>query len=149
MHQSITHNGLLTSPSNSRRDFPIFALCNRLIGRKIWGARKLPARRFSEVEAANFLPELYHCGGFAVKDTATTDGTLYHGRILDYACDWHLQDHAVLIIEERTGSIPFANVTFAGFIGSVTGMNAQHISIGEMGGDGQGHWAGTPMAILM
>ena len=105
--------------------------------------------KLSEVEAANFLPELFHCSGFAVKDTATTDGTLYHGRILDYACDWHLQDHAVLIIEEPTGGIPFANVTFAGFIGSVTGMNAQHISIGEMGGEGQGHWAGTPMAILM
>ncbi|HSS96117.1 MAG TPA: C45 family peptidase [Terriglobales bacterium] len=103
----------------------------------------------SEVQATNFLPELFHCSGFAVMNGATTDGTMYHGRILDYACDWHLQDHAVLIIEEPTDGIPFANVTFAGFIGSVTGMNAQHVSIGEMGGGGQGHWAGTPMAVLM
>src|SRR5262249_41000418 len=98
-----------------------------------------------EVAAANFLPELFHCSGFAVMNSATADGKLYHGRILDYSCDWHLQDHAVLIIAEPEGGIPFANVTFAGFIGSVTGMNAKHISIGEMGGAGQGHWAGTPM----
>ena len=103
----------------------------------------------SDVAAANFLPELFHCSGFAVMNSATTDGKLYHGRILDYASDWHLQDHAVLIIAEPTGGIPFANVTFAGFIGSVTGMNAAHVSIGEMGGGGLGHWSGTPMAVLV
>ena len=77
------------------------------------------------------------------------DGTLYHGRILDYACDWHLQDHAVLIVAQPAAGIPFVNVSFAGFIGSVTGMNAQHVSIGEMGGKGLGHWDGTPMAVLV
>jgi hypothetical protein len=103
----------------------------------------------SDVAAANFLPELFHCSGFAVMNSATADGTLYHGRILDYSCEWHLQDHAVLIVGEPEGGIPFANVTFAGFVGSVTGMNAEHVSIGEMGGGGIGHWAGTPMAVLV
>jgi hypothetical protein len=28
-------------------------------------------------------------------------------------------------------------------------MNAQHVSIGEMGGGGIGHWSGTPMAVLV
>ena len=102
-----------------------------------------------DVAAANFLPELFHCSGFAVMNSASADGTLYHGRILDYACVWHLQDHAVLIVAEPSGGIPFVNVTFAGFIGSVTGMNAQHVSIGEMGGKGLGHWDGTPMAVLV
>lgn len=105
--------------------------------------------KLADVAAANFLPELFHCSGFAVMNSATADGTLYHGRILDYSCDWHLQDHAVLIVAEPEGGIPFANVTFAGFIGSVTGMNADHVSIGEMGGGGLGHWAGTPMAVLV
>ena len=41
------------------------------------------------------------------------------------------------------------NVTYAGFIGSVTGMNAKQVSIGEMGGAGLGHWAGVPMAFLV
>ena len=55
----------------------------------------------------------------------------------------------MLTVAEPEGKIPFVNVTYAGFIGSVTGMNAKHVSIGEMGGGGRGHWAGVPMALLV
>lgn len=99
--------------------------------------------------AANFIPELFHCSGFALMNGATRDGTLYHGRVLDYSIDWKLQEHAVLIVAEPAGRVPFVNVTYAGFIGSVTGMNAEHVSVGEMGGGGRGHWDGTPMALLV
>jgi hypothetical protein len=102
-----------------------------------------------DVIVANFIPELFHCSGFALAGSATKDGTLYHGRILDYGCDWRLQDHAVLTVAEPRGRIPFVNVTYAGFVGSVTGMNAERISIGEMGGLGMGHWDGVPMAFLV
>ena len=102
-----------------------------------------------DVIVANFIPELFHCSGFALSGSATRDGTLYHGRILDYGVDWRLQEHAVLTVAEPEGGIPFVNVTYAGFIGSVTGMNAEKISIGEMGGGGLGHWDGVPMAILV
>jgi hypothetical protein len=103
----------------------------------------------AEVNVANFIPELFHCSGFAIGGSATKDGTLYHGRILDYGCDWRLQEHAVLTVAEPAGKIPFVNVTYAGFIGSVTGMNAAGVSIGEMGGRGMGHWEGVPMAFLV
>lgn len=103
----------------------------------------------SKVECGNFIPELFHCSGFAVMNTATKDGTLYHGRVLDYSTDWKLQEHAVLIVSKPKDGIPSVNVSFAGFIGSVTGMNAEHISIGEMGGRGLGHWDGVPMAVLV
>jgi hypothetical protein len=102
-----------------------------------------------DIVVANFIPELFHCSGFALSGSATKDGTLYHGRILDYGCDWRLQEHAVLTVAEPRGRIPFVNVTYAGFIGSVTGMNAERVSIGEMGGRGMGHWDGTPMAVLV
>jgi hypothetical protein len=102
-----------------------------------------------DVTAANFIPELFHCSGFALSGSATRDGTLYHGRILDYGCDWRLQEFAVVTIAEPEGKIPFVNVTYAGFIGSVTGMNAQQVSIGEMGGRGLGHWEGVPMSLLV
>jgi isopenicillin-N N-acyltransferase like protein len=102
-----------------------------------------------DIIAANFIPELFHCSGFALSGSATKDGTLYHGRVLDYGCDWRLQEHAVLTVAEPEGKIPFLNVTYAGFIGSVTGMNARHVSIGEMGGRGLGHWEGVPMALLI
>ncbi len=104
---------------------------------------------YQEILVANFIPELFHCSGFALTGSATKGGTLYHGRILDYGCDWRLQEHAVLVVAEPEGQIPFANVTYAGFVGSVTGINAEKISLGEMGGRGLGHWAGVPMAVLM
>lgn len=102
-----------------------------------------------QVRQANFIPELFHCSGFAVMGRATREGLLYHGRVLDYAVDWRLQEHALLIVAEPEGKIPFVNVSFAGFIGSVTGMNAERVSIGEMGGRGFGQWDGVPMAALV
>jgi isopenicillin-N N-acyltransferase like protein len=102
-----------------------------------------------DIVIANFIPELFHCSGFALSGSATKDGTLYHGRILDYGCDWRLQEHAVLTVAQPRGRIPFVNVTYAGFVGSVTGMNAERVSIGEMGGRGLGHWEGVPMAFLV
>lgn len=103
----------------------------------------------ADVQTANFIPELFHCSGFAIMNSATQDGTLYHGRVLDYAIDWGLQDHAVIIVCEPDEGIPFVNVSYAGFIGCVTGMNARSVSIGEMGGGGLGHWQGMPMALLV
>ncbi|MFM1802599.1 MAG: hypothetical protein RJA81_1951 [Planctomycetota bacterium] len=102
-----------------------------------------------DVIACNFIPELFHCSGFAISGSATKDGQLYHGRVLDYGCDWRLQEHPVLLVARPDGKVPFLNVTYAGFIGSVTGMNAEKVSLGEMGGRGLGKWQGVPMAVLM
>lgn len=102
-----------------------------------------------DVRMGNFIPEMFHCSGFALMNSATADGKLLHGRVLDYAVDWGLQDHAVIVVAEPDGAIPFVNITYAGFIGSVTGMNAEHVSVGEMGGRGLGHWEGVPMALLV
>ncbi len=55
----------------------------------------------------------------------------------------------MLTVAKPRGKIPFVNVTYAGFVGSVTGMNAERVSIGEMGGHGMGHWDGVPMAFLV
>lgn len=102
-----------------------------------------------DIMLANFIPELFHCSGFALLNEKTADGTLLHGRVLDYGVDWKLQDHAIVMIAEPEGKIPFVNVTYAGFIGSVSGMNRQQVSVGEMGGRGLGKWNGTPMAFLV
>jgi isopenicillin-N N-acyltransferase-like protein len=101
------------------------------------------------VFAANSIPEFFHCSGFALLSEVTQAGTLLHGRVLDYGVDWKLQEHPVLVIAQPEGRLPFVNVTYAGFIGSVSGMNNQQVSIGEMGGGGQGKWAGSPMAFLV
>ncbi|MHC4876329.1 MAG: C45 family autoproteolytic acyltransferase/hydrolase [Planctomycetota bacterium] len=101
------------------------------------------------VETLNVFPELFHCSGFALFGKATKDGKLYHGRVLDYMTAIGLQDAATTFVVHVDGHIPFANVGYAGFIGSVSGMNARAISLGEMGGRGEGQWDGVPMATLM
>jgi hypothetical protein len=100
-------------------------------------------------QALNVFPELFHCSGFAVFGQATRDGKLYHGRVLDYMTTIGLQDAATTFIVKVDDRIPFANVGYAAFIGSVSGMNARGISLGEMGGRGEGLWDGAPMATLM
>jgi hypothetical protein len=101
------------------------------------------------VEVLNVFPELFHCSGFAVYGSATVGGKLYHGRVLDYMTTIGLQDACTTFIVRPEGMIPFANVGYAAFIGSVSGMNAEQISLGEMGGRGEGLWDGAPMATLM
>ena len=101
------------------------------------------------IKVLNVFPELFHCSGFAVFDTATRDGVLYHGRVLDYMTTIGLQDAAVTFVVAPEGKIPFVNVGYGGFTGSVSGMNAEGISLGEMGGRGEGQWDGVPMATLM
>ena len=103
---------------------------------------------FGVIRRANAVPELFHCSGFAVFGKATKDGKLYHGRILDYGVDMGLQDHAVVIIAEPDGLAAFVNVSYAGFIGSVTGMNTRQVSFGEMGGRQVGPFEGTPSFLM-
>ncbi len=97
----------------------------------------------------NVFPEMFHCSGFAVFDSATVGGKLYHGRVLDYMTTIGLQDAATTFVVSIDGKIPFANIGYAGFTGSVSGMNLHSISLGEMGGGGEGKWDGVPMATLM
>lgn len=102
-----------------------------------------------EIRLTNVFPELFHCSGFALFNQATVDGKLYHGRVLDYMTELGLQYHAVVYILHPEGSNSFANVGYAGFIGSVSGMNEQQVAFGEMGGRGEGDWDGMPMGFLM
>ena len=104
---------------------------------------------FDEVKYMTVFSEFFHCSGFALFGKATTDGTLYHGRILDYIINMGLQDHAIIFMVHPKGANGFVNVGFAGQIGSVTGMNDQHIAIGEMGGGGKEKWDGMPMTLLV
>lgn len=102
-----------------------------------------------EVRLSNFFPELFHCSGFALLPGATVDRRIYHGRVLDYMKGIGLEPNAVVIVHKPETGHAWANVSYAGFVGTVTAMNAQHISIGEMGGRGEGNWDGKPMAQLL
>ena len=102
-----------------------------------------------EVRLANLFPELFHCSGFALFGEATFGGRMYHGRVLDYLRGMGLEQNAVVMVFQPSQGHAWVNIGYAGFVGSVTAMNDQHIAIGEMGGRGEGHWDGKPMAQLM
>jgi hypothetical protein len=102
-----------------------------------------------EIRLANFFPELFHCSGFALFGRATEGGHLYHGRILDYLRGFGLEQNAVVMVFQPDQGNAWASVSYAGMIGTVTAMNEKQIAIGEMGGRGQGHWDGKPMAELL
>lgn len=104
---------------------------------------------FKKILLLNLFPEMFHCTGITVQGEATKHGELYHVRVLDYAAGNGLQHTAVLAVVEPKKGIPFLNVTYAGFVGCVTGMNLDKITIGEIGGKGYGHWKGIPMAFLL
>lgn len=97
----------------------------------------------------NFFPELFHCSGVAVRNTASADGRVVHARVLDYMRDINLQKYTVLQVFVPADGIPWVSVGYAGFLGTVTAMNARGLAIGEMGGRGEGSWDGMPMTFLM
>jgi isopenicillin-N N-acyltransferase like protein len=102
-----------------------------------------------EARLANFFPELFHCSGFALMGSATKDGHLYHGRVLDYLRGVGLEQNAVVIVHQPDYGNAWVNISYAGFVGTVTAMNDKGISVGEMGGEGYGDWDGKPMAHLL
>jgi hypothetical protein len=112
-------------------------------------ASACPEISLREARLANVFPEYFHCSGFALFGRATSDGVLYHGRVLDYMTEIGLQNSAVAFVVKPVGKIPFFNPGFAGFLGSVGGMNAKGVSLGEMGGGGRFLWDGVPMSVLM
>lgn len=104
---------------------------------------------FEKILMLNLFPEMFHCIGMAAQNKATVDGALYHIRVLDYGIGKGLQKSAVLMVVKPENKLPFVSVGYAGFIGSVTGMNEKKIAIGEIGGDGYEYWNGIPMAFLI
>jgi isopenicillin-N N-acyltransferase-like protein len=102
-----------------------------------------------ESRLSNFFPELFHCSGFALLGESTVGGRVYHGRVLDYLRGMGLEENAVVMVVKPDEGNAWVNLSYAGFIGSVTAMNEKHIAIGEMGCRGEGHWDGKPMAQLV
>jgi len=116
---------------------------------EIAGMAEATGLAIEDVQDFTIFPELFHCSGFAVWGKATSDGSLLHGRVLDYMREVGLDRWALIIIQEPEGANAFVNVGYSGTIGSVTGMNTNHIGIGEMGGGGAEKWDGMPMTLLV
>jgi isopenicillin-N N-acyltransferase like protein len=88
-----------------------------------------------ELQRAHVLPVIspYSCSSIAAWGVATKDGHLYQTRNLDWDMHITAQDHPCIAIYFPNQGIPHANIGFAGFVGSNTGINAQGIVLSEMG----------------
>ncbi len=75
----------------------------------------------------------YACSGVIAWGKASANGHVYHIRNLDFVKQAHLQDYPVVVIYNPQKGIPHAVASFAGYIGAHTGINADHIALGEKG----------------
>jgi isopenicillin-N N-acyltransferase-like protein len=80
------------------------------------------------------IVERLACNAVAVWGSASADGRLYQIRDLEYTMNAGLQDHPALVVYLPERGIAHVNVAFAGFVGSLAGMNAQGIVLSEIGG---------------
>ncbi|MBI3319345.1 MAG: hypothetical protein HYZ89_01990 [Candidatus Omnitrophica bacterium] len=92
----------------------------------------------------------YACSNFAAWGPATAGGRLVHLRNLDWNMHAGIQRHAVVFVVHPTGKQAFVNVGWAGFVGVLTGINGDELSIGQVGAATMDVTPkGIPMAFLM
>ncbi len=108
------------------------------------------------MKALHAIPDVseYHCSFFAAWGSATTNGHLIQIRALDYATKAYLQENPAIIcyFPDEKGTVPWVSVGLLGFLGSVTGMNAEHVAMSEIGDNfGPKHETlqGMPLEYLM
>ncbi len=92
------------------------------------------------------------CTFFAAWGSATVDGNLYQIRALDYAKDLHLQEHPAIFVCEPDSGNRFVNIGWLGFIGVVSGMNYEGITVSEIGESfdkANQTMAGEPMPFVL
>lgn len=90
------------------------------------------------------------CSNIAAFGKATADGRLYHLRVLDWARNFGVQKFPVILVHVPQHGNASVTFSYAGFIGCISGMNASHMSFGEMGyGDPLGEsLEGIPFIFL-
>ncbi len=115
-----------------------------------WGGKK----KLKEV-IKNMMNGAYgtSCSNFAASGPATADGSMYTVRILDWGLHKisKLHEYPLLTVNVPNKGVPSVNVGWVGFLGAVSGMNAEQITLGEMGyGDPDGETMhGEPMPFLL
>lgn len=104
-----------------------------------------------ELERLHSIPDrTYACSGFIAWGAATAGGRLIHTRNLDWNIDAGIQRHAAVFVVRPEGKKAFVSMGWAGFIGVLTGVNEQGISIGQIGAEtADRSCRGLPMTFLM
>lgn len=93
------------------------------------------------------------CSNFNALNRTPEGEEFYAVRILDWGLHRisKLHEYPLLLVSHPDQGVPSVNITWVGFIGAVSGMNAEGITLGEMGnGDPEGETLrGVPMPFLL
>ena len=108
----------------------------------------------TDVIRANLIGEAgeWHCSLFGAWGKATANGHLYQLRSLDYETHANIQNHPVMVIYSPDNGHPFANITWAGVVGSISGISSERLAISEIGDDydkERDSFAGIPFIFLL
>lgn len=93
---------------------------------------------FQTILRANLIGEAseWHCSLFGAWGKATAaDGHLYQLRALDYETGANIQRFPVIVVYFPELGHPFANITWAGVVGSISGISSARLAISEIGDD--------------
>lgn len=109
----------------------------------------IPLRLVKRVHAVPDLTSV-SCASFAAAGPATKDGRLIHLRNLDWAIQSGIQDYAALFVHHPVRGNAFVSAGWLGFVGVISGINDQGISVGEIGAETVDEdLKGIPMPFLL
>jgi isopenicillin-N N-acyltransferase like protein len=99
----------------------------------------------------------YSCSSVVAWDTATANGHVYQTRNLDWSMGLRPHDFPLIVVYRPDEGLPHVNVTFAGYLGSYTGINKNGIAMASMGDapgseypyDLEGEYCGTLFRRLL
>jgi hypothetical protein len=108
-----------------------------------------------DIIRANLIGEAgeWHCSLFGAWGKATTaDGHLYQLRALDYEVEANIQKYPVIVIYFPDKGHPFANITWSGVVGCISGISSERLAISQIGDDYNKEsdtFAGIPFMFLL
>jgi hypothetical protein len=115
-----------------------------------WGGKKRYKQLIKDMMAGVYGTS---CSNFCADKSATSDGKMYTVRVLDWGLHKvsKLHEHPLITVNIPDKGIPSANIGWVGFLGAISGMNAEGITLGEMGyGDPDGEtMRGAPMPFVL
>jgi len=104
---------------------------------------------------ANLIGEAseWHCSLFGAWGKATAaDGHLYQLRALDFEVHANIQKYPLIVVYFPENGHPFANITWSGVVGCISGISSERLAISEIGDDydkENDSFAGIPFMFLL
>ncbi len=95
------------------------------------GGPQLSFQDVMTIQMTADLTQVVACTQFAAKGAATSNGHVIHGRNLDWeTVPGFAHERAMLMVAQGSGEQATCSASWAGFVGTITGINGKGISVG-------------------